>query len=81
MSDPISLKLNRRGRPVRLTWQDRRWSVTDTPTELDMDYFAMTHPLPAIVGWRFQGRDKNGDSRIFDVRRPSGGWQLLHVYA
>ena len=82
MGDTIALELNEGGRPIELRWQDRSWAVTDTPTELDMDYVMMTHPLRGIFGWRFQGTDDRGESRIFDVRRLSPDhWQLLHVYA
>jgi hypothetical protein len=33
-----------------------------------------------IDGWRFQGTDESGRSKVFDVRRTVAGWELVRVY-
>ncbi len=81
MGEPITLELDGRRLPARLLWNSRNYRVTDQPTVLDSDYWAMTHPLPGFAGWRFQGTDEDGESRVFDVcRAAEDRWQLLRVY-
>lgn len=65
--------------PSRIVFRGVRYRVTDTPTRLEDDLGAMTHPLP-ITGWRFQGTDPGGQSRMFDVRRKGDSWLLIRVY-
>jgi len=68
------------GEPVRLAHDGRTYRVTDTPTRLEDEMIGMTHPLP-IAGWRFQGTDALGVSRMFDVQSVAGdSWVLLRVY-
>jgi len=60
--------------PERFVCGSTRYRVTDTPTRLEDELAALTHPLP-IAGWRFQGTDDDGQSHMFDVcppRRPLG---------
>lgn len=66
-------------KPARLIWRGGRYRVTDTPTRLSDLLFEITHP-PVIDGWRFQGTDETGDSKIFDVRHTSGQWEVVRVY-
>lgn len=70
------------GIPERFVWAESRYTVTDTPTPLDIDYAAITHPESMPLGWRFQGTSDEGDTRIFDVLYDvvHGDWQLLHTY-
>ena len=70
------------GIPERFIWSDRWYSVSDTPTPLDIDYSAITHQGAMPLGWRFQGTSADGDTRIFDVLYDSTAcsWQLLHTY-
>ena len=73
------------GIPHRLIWAGRAYRVSDTPTRLEFDWSAVTHPpagLPASM-WRFQGTpDDDGEALVFDVRldAASATWQLRHVY-
>jgi hypothetical protein len=67
------------GVPYGLIWGGRHYRVTDTPTRLEDDMAALTHPLD-IVGWRFQGTDDAELSRMFDIRRRGDGWELMRVY-
>ena len=76
----VSLTLDDRNIPTALIWQSRLWEVTDTPTELEMDYLFMTHPLRDLVGWRFQGTNAAGVTRVFDVGLTRGRWELLRSY-
>jgi len=70
------------GIPEQFVWAGSRYSVTDTPTPLDVDYAAITHPGAMPLGWRFQGTSDSGDTRMFDVLYDisRGEWQLLHTY-
>jgi hypothetical protein len=77
------------GIPVRLVWEGRRYRVNDTPTPLDADdifeltwHPALTHPLPAWRGWRFQAIDDERHALVFDVREGVDGspWHLLRTY-
>jgi hypothetical protein len=67
------------GKPDRLIWRGSRYRVTDEPTRLSDLLFDITHP-PAIDGWRFQGTDELGTSKVFDVRRRNRGWEVVRVY-
>ena len=74
------------GIPVRLVVGGVRYTVTDRPTPIrdtvDL-HAAITHPASSpITGWRFQGTDSAGNSRVFDVQRVPGRreWELLAVY-
>jgi hypothetical protein len=77
------------GMPARLVWEGRRYRVNDTPTPLDADdifeltwHPALTHPLPAWRGWRFQAVDDQHHALVFDVREgiDGGPWHLLRTY-
>ena len=70
------------GIPEQFLWGGSRYRVTDTPTPLDVDYSAITHPGAMPLGWRFQGTSDSGDTRMFDVLYDTsrGEWQLLHTY-
>ncbi|WP_308465229.1 hypothetical protein [Rathayibacter soli] len=68
------------GAPTRLVWRGRTYQVTDTPTQLSDLLFGITHP-PQIDGWRFQGTDDAGESKVFDVRHVGGAeWVVVNVY-
>ncbi|TAM67026.1 MAG: hypothetical protein EPN48_15325 [Microbacteriaceae bacterium] len=68
------------GQPTRMVWRGGRYRVTDTPTPFSDLLFGITHP-PDIDGWRFQGTDKAGDSKVFDVRHVGGAeWVVVRVY-
>jgi hypothetical protein len=67
------------GQPVQLLHDGRPYVVTDMPTRLEDEMAVLTHPLP-IAGWRFQGTDALGVSRMFDVRQVSEGWVLVRTY-
>ena len=71
------------GIPERFVWDGRRYRVSDTPTALDVDYAAITHPPDDMpLGWRFQGTSDAGETRMFDVLFDESRqeWQLLHTY-
>jgi len=71
------------GIPERFVWDGRRYRVSDTPTALDVDYAAITHPPDDMpLGWRFQGTSDAGETRMFDVLFDENRqeWQLLHTY-
>lgn len=70
------------GIPERFVWDGKRYRVTDTPTPLDIDYSAITHPPQMPPGWRFQGTSDAGECRMFDVLydEQRQEWQLLHTY-
>lgn len=73
------------GRPVRLVWEGRRYTVNDTPTRLGDPAETwwpaeIMHAPPGFIGWRFQARDRGGDVRMFEVRQVDGEWELLRVY-
>ena len=67
------------GVPDRIFWRGSRYLVTDSPTPLEEPLFALTHPLD-LTGWRFQGTDKYGVSRMFEIVLRGGFWELLRVY-
>lgn len=80
VSAPVLVELDSSGQPFSLTWEGRRWQVSDMPTPLAL--LGPTHPLP-VVGWRFQGTDvAGGETRVFDVRRDeeSGAWLVTAVW-
>lgn len=72
------------GPPERFLWAGVRYHVTDTPTPLIEEEYsdAITHPLTHTIGWRFQGTDGHGISRIFDVHRipDRQEYELVAVY-
>jgi hypothetical protein len=70
------------GIPERIIWAGVRYRITDTPTPLEADYAAITHPVTEPIGWRFQGTTESGKSRMFDVlfSEASKEWLLLHTY-
>jgi hypothetical protein len=78
----VAVWMGAEGIPEHFIWADNRYSITDTPTPLDMDYAAIIHPGEMPLGWRFQGTSDDGDTRMFDVLYDSqrGEWQLLHTY-
>lgn len=43
------------GIPERFIWAGKAYVVSDTPTVLEVDYSAITHPGAMPLGWRFQG--------------------------
>jgi hypothetical protein len=71
------------GKPRRVLWQGVRYSVSDSPTRLMIDDFAVTHPLTPPPGWRFQATAPDGDTRIFDIRWSplDEQWMLEHCWA
>jgi hypothetical protein len=84
---PTALETDDAGVPTALQWRSRRYEVTDTPSRITAaDVLlpdAITHPLPGTwSGWRFQGRDADGDQYVIDVRPMSDGcWSVVGVYA
>lgn len=82
MPDRVALVLSARATPQAVNWHGRHFRVTDTPTRLDIDPVVMTHPLPTLVAWRFQGTSDDGQAYVFDIRLGSDGetWWLLHAY-
>ena len=67
------------GVPERILLQGRLYRVTDEPTPLVELLYGLTHPVN-LTGWRFQGTDGSGASRIFDIILRDGTWRLAHVY-
>ena len=65
--------------PERFVCGSTRYRVTDTPTRLEDELAALTHPLP-IAGWRFQGTDDGGESHMFDVCHRGDRWELLRMW-
>lgn len=65
--------------PVAIVWDGRRWLASDEPTPLAEVIGWVTH-LPQVDGWRFQGRDSLGNTRVFDVRHDGRAWVLLGVW-
>jgi len=70
------------GIPERFFWNGNRYRVSDTPTPLEVDFTAITHPPLMPLGWRFQGTSDAGDTRMFDVLYDELRleWHLLHTY-
>lgn len=62
--------------PSRMVWAGRRWSVTDTPTPLN----GASTNKPEDRGWRFQGREPDGLSIVFDVYLHDGDWHVHKQY-
>ena len=80
--DAVGLDLTD-GVPVRLNWRGTVYTVSDTPTPLQLsaDHEALTHPLAPLFGWRFQGTSDTHDSRVFDVYEAGAShWKLFAVY-
>lgn len=78
----IDVWLDARGRPLRVALAGVRYRVTDTPSPLLLDDFALTHPPTIPPGWRFQGTDHDGTSLVFDIRwQPSENrWGVEHCW-
>ena len=78
----VTVWIGAEGIPEHFIWAGNEYTVTDTPTPLDVDYAAITHPAAMPLGWRFQGTSDVGDTRMFDVLYDvaRGEWQLLHTY-
>lgn len=72
------------GAPRRSVWDGRRYKVTDTATPLEavLDERVTHPPAGSLPGWRFQGTDDAGESRVFDIRYDRDGqcWTLLGAY-
>lgn len=77
------------GIPTRLVWDGRRYRINDTPTRLTADEIfeltwhpALTHPLPAWRGWRFQAVGDDRLAVMFEVREgvDGGPWYLLRAF-
>ncbi|THG33488.1 hypothetical protein [Naasia lichenicola] len=70
--------------PVRLVWDQVRYRVTDTPTPLAEDAWAveLTHAARRVVGWRFQGTTSGGHSLMFEIAESEldSGWVLMRCY-
>jgi hypothetical protein len=83
--DEVAVWTHATGIPTRLVWGGRRYRVSDTPTRLEFDWLAVTHPpagLPEQM-WRFQGTpEDDGEALVFDVGLDArtGAWHLRHVY-
>lgn len=85
LRSPVAVWLDDGGKPSRLVWEGRRYRVSDEPTALSELLDERVTHLPAVppVGWRFQGTEGNGESRVFDVRfdPARGQWFLVGTYA
>lgn len=67
--------------PARMVYAGQRWRITDTPTRLrDSIWSAPLEEHHGLYGWRFQGTNDDGDSRVFDVYRVEEGWQIHRSY-
>jgi len=71
--------------PRRLGYDQRDWTIIDTPTPLGIPEEAVysgyiTHPPYPWVGWRFWARADDGDVLGFDVRQRGGEWDVIRVY-
>ena len=69
--------------PARLVWRGERYVVTDVPTAIrqSTDFFGATHTPERLIGFRFQGTDEEGNSRIFDVHGSAAdGWHVVAYY-
>ncbi|MDQ1570139.1 MAG: hypothetical protein QOF79_813 [Actinomycetota bacterium] len=71
------------GVPVGFVWEGIHYRVTDSPTRLEIDDAIITHVDSVPSGWRFQGTNDRGDSRVFDVifNERSREWHVLKTYA
>lgn len=72
--DVVGVRVDGGGLPDRLEWNGRRYRVSDRPTVWTLGL--------TIGGWRFQGTDDAGDSRVFDVSCDGDRdqWRLIAVY-
>ena len=81
---PVAVWIDDDGKPSRLVWEGQRYRVSDEPTALaDFLDERITHlPVVPPVGWRFQGTDDSGRSRVFDVRfdPARSQWLLVGTY-
>ena len=82
--DAVAIDLSPEGVPRSLAFQGKVYLVTDTPTRLEIStaaHEALTRPPLYQPGWRFQGRDSDGDTLVFDIARDQADrWILLDVY-
>jgi hypothetical protein len=81
---PVTILTAESGRPERVVWDDRSYTVTDVPTLIEPDFALITHVPDAPPAWRFQGTaDDDGSTLIFDVRFDLGHhrWELLRTYS
>ena len=78
----VALWTDSAGTPERLFWSGRRYRVTDTPTLVEIEWAAFTHPPEVPRTWRFQGSSDDGDVRVFDVRylAEREEWQVVRTY-
>ena len=67
------------GVPYGIVWDGRHYRVTDTPTRLEDEMSALTHPLD-LTGWRFQGTDDDEVSRMFDIARDGTEWHVIRTF-
>lgn len=65
--------------PYGLVFEGRHYRVTDTPTRLEDEPVATTHPLP-VTGWRFQATDDDERARMFVIHSTGDGWVVARVY-
>ncbi|MBN9141433.1 MAG: hypothetical protein J0H23_11465 [Micrococcales bacterium] len=65
--------------PARIVHEGQRYRVSDMPTRLEDENPDLAHRLN-LTGWRFQGTDTAGISRMFDIRRAGDEWRLIRVY-
>jgi hypothetical protein len=86
VSTRISIKVsfNSRGVPARIVWDGRWHRVSDQPTALLAVLAGQVTHLPAssLIGWRFQGTDEEGQTRVFDILLDSeqSQWILVGTY-
>ncbi len=78
----VTVWVGAQGIPERFVWDGERYRVSDSPTPLECDFAAVAHPSGMPLGWRFQGTNESGETRMFDVLYDdrSREWRLLHTY-
>lgn len=68
--------------PARMVYAGRRWRVTDTPTRLRENVWALPLDEPHnLYEWRFQATDDAGETFVFDVYRAEDDWHVHRLYA
>jgi len=82
VGEAVAVWTDTAGVPSRLVWNGRRYRVTDTPTQGEIDWEALTHPPSKAPAWRFQGNTDDGDVLMFDVQYDAvrAEWCLLRTY-